>query len=301
MKQLELFNTKNIDDESRLRDARNFIKYIESCRIYFEEQFSEQGTFCFIVLDQKVSFTVGFDGCRYCVSVKEEPIFASEMANYADIAKSLRLAAYKLSFAEFLTGNTMMSISSRRPLELFGGEAEFLRRGIEYFTAKKTHFKNEKTIGLTLDEAKSRLLEIWDCLDSVWALLFRRLLPRFQHPLSECYIIRLFCILTWESAINEANKALKKGKDKSGYIYIIQSLTESTNYKIGRAKDAIERIHRLEVKLPFAIDVIHVISCSNRYDAERQMHERYKDRRLNGEWFKLTEEDIRDIKAIKTI
>jgi len=94
----------------------------------------------------------------------------------------------------------------------------------------------------------------------------------------------------------EIERRLSYEPAKPGYIYLI----ESTHgyYKIGLSRTPVQRIKTLGVKLPFPIKVQHLILTNHMYKAEKVLHEQYATKRVNGEWFDLTENDIADIKAI---
>jgi hypothetical protein len=82
-----------------------------------------------------------------------------------------------------------------------------------------------------------------------------------------------------------------------GYVYLIQST--SGYFKIGKAKDVQNRLKTFEVKLPFEVDLLHSIECDNYNQAESQLHERFKTKRVKGEWFNLTPDDVNYIKSIE--
>lgn len=85
-------------------------------------------------------------------------------------------------------------------------------------------------------------------------------------------------------------------KYKHGFVYLIKS---GETYKIGKAKRIDDRMSSISPVLPHPIELIHSIE-RDEYDAlELELHERFADKRLNGEWFALTEQDIEAIKAIK--
>jgi hypothetical protein len=86
-----------------------------------------------------------------------------------------------------------------------------------------------------------------------------------------------------------------------GYVYLIRAVTPDNHYKIGLSKEPVKRIVSMGVKLPFPIEVIHLIHASDRFLAEKTLHNRYVDKRVNGEWFELSAQDIQDICAIRTI
>lgn len=85
-------------------------------------------------------------------------------------------------------------------------------------------------------------------------------------------------------------------RDRSGFVYLIRS--DRGFYKIGHAKVTQKRMDRFHVKIPFEIELEHVIECVDRIKAERFLHKRYNSKRGNGEWFALTPEDVEWIKGI---
>ena len=58
------------------------------------------------------------------------------------------------------------------------------------------------------------------------------------------------------------------------------------------------RTRLFEVKLPFQITVEHYAYFENYSDAERSLHDTFRAKRLEGEWFDLRPEDISFIKTL---
>lgn len=85
-------------------------------------------------------------------------------------------------------------------------------------------------------------------------------------------------------------------EDRSGYVYLVQSPT--TNYKIGRSRNPDDRLKTFEVKLPFEVEYAHLIKCSDMYRAESILHARFDRRRVNGEWFNLSDAEVFFIKRM---
>jgi hypothetical protein len=48
----------------------------------------------------------------------------------------------------------------------------------------------------------------------------------------------------------------------------------------------------LRIQLPWPTEIINTINCLNYEAAERELHEWFKDKRTNGEWFLLDKEDV---------
>ena len=87
---------------------------------------------------------------------------------------------------------------------------------------------------------------------------------------------------------------------RGGYVYLLQG--QKGYYKIGHTKDPSDRYQTFKLKLPFAVEYLHLITCDDRRAAESMLHRCFAHRRIKGtEWFLLTEDDIRLIKSIQHI
>ena len=86
-------------------------------------------------------------------------------------------------------------------------------------------------------------------------------------------------------------------QSRPGHVYLIYS--ESGHYKIGKTRLWNNRLSQLTLLLPFKIHLVHLIAARDVTCAERIIHERYKDRRTIGEWFKLSEDDVNEICSIE--
>lgn len=84
--------------------------------------------------------------------------------------------------------------------------------------------------------------------------------------------------------------------ETAGFVYLLKSPT--TNYKIGRTKNPNDRLKTFEVKLPFEVEFEHLIQCVDMYRAEGILHHRFRYRRVNGEWFTLSDAEVFFIKRM---
>lgn len=82
-----------------------------------------------------------------------------------------------------------------------------------------------------------------------------------------------------------------------GHIYLIQA--DTGHYKIGRSRNVPERMKLFSVKLPFNFEMIHQFPCQDMYAAESDLHEIFSDKRINGEWFSLSSEDVSILTNVK--
>ena len=74
-----------------------------------------------------------------------------------------------------------------------------------------------------------------------------------------------------------------------GYVYIIQG---EDFFKIGCADSTEERINTFAPKLPFETEIVFTVKVKDKYGAENFLHTKFAGKRMNGEWFKLGEDDI---------
>jgi len=64
------------------------------------------------------------------------------------------------------------------------------------------------------------------------------------------------------------------------------------SYKIGRSNSVGRREYELAIQLPEKLKLIHKIRSDDPAGIEHYWHERFKEKRLNAEWFKLDGADV---------
>ncbi|MGK7379235.1 GIY-YIG nuclease family protein [Planococcus sp. 1R117A] len=108
-------------------------------------------------------------------------------------------------------------------------------------------------------------------------------------------------IYLFESNQYELEKVLESpnlpGK-APGYVYFVQEYMNGS-FKIGKTKNVEKRMNVFGVKLPFENKLIFLIKSGNHHQTEVAFHKHFADKRLEGEWFSLSKEDIAWIKAGK--
>lgn len=92
-----------------------------------------------------------------------------------------------------------------------------------------------------------------------------------------------------------------KRTTREGYVYVLTALHDDTVYKIGRTNNPSDRLRTFNVKLPFDVEYLHVIKTSDMHALEGQLHRKFGSKRVNGEWFKLDNDDLDYIAGLSMV
>jgi hypothetical protein len=80
------------------------------------------------------------------------------------------------------------------------------------------------------------------------------------------------------------------------YLYKVDS-----HYKIGKSKDSLRRGAELRLQTPSDPVMIHTIKTDDPTGVELYWDNRFKEKRMKGEWFKLNRDDVKAFKRWRRI
>lgn len=83
---------------------------------------------------------------------------------------------------------------------------------------------------------------------------------------------------------------------KSGYVYVLQ-MDGHPYYKIGRTVNISRRFGQISPQMPGRLIVVMAHRVDDAWRTESFLHDDFHWKRMNGEWFRLNEEDLREIRA----
>lgn len=78
--------------------------------------------------------------------------------------------------------------------------------------------------------------------------------------------------------------------NQSGFLYVLGD--NYGNYKIGITKDVAKRLSTYKTHMPYDPVIIKIVFCNGVRSVEKAIHNKFKSNRLNGEWFKLGQDDL---------
>ena len=81
-----------------------------------------------------------------------------------------------------------------------------------------------------------------------------------------------------------------------GHVYLLR---HNKAFKIGKSIDVTRRYREIKVQMPYVIEEVHVIETDDPSGIEAYWHNRFKDKRLEGEWFELCADDVKAFKRRK--
>jgi hypothetical protein len=80
---------------------------------------------------------------------------------------------------------------------------------------------------------------------------------------------------------------------RGGWVYLLKS---AYGFKVGRTRNIPNRMRSFGVKLPIIYTIPMCVWFEDHIEAEAAYHRLFADKHINGEWFKLEEQDIEKIR-----
>jgi hypothetical protein len=129
------------------------------------------------------------------------------------------------------------------------------------------------------------------CLEKMTAVID----SPFLHPRSRQWIVNRAFPFFLEKQHKQEKRKAKKRIPKAGFVYVLQA---DSYYKIGLSTNVEKRVKQLSTLPPFDVALIHKIETEDMHQLESELHERFAEKRANGEWFELSEEDLTWLKTL---
>lgn len=217
---------------------------------------------------------------------RECPLCGHSMVNIEELECSLdKQTQYRLWFEEY-------TYDIRFPHKWFCPHCDL-------FSVSEINFPNTKTYNTwTRNDKKSRT--------SMAAILFKHFPSlrsvAFQSNTYEYGWLldfngEFFYIVGTKGYVLNILGLTKQGTPQitQGYVYILKG---GGYYKIGRSTKPKHRVARLATQLPFRVRTIHTIKSSDCIELESRLHNKFADKRTNGEWFELEPKDEEWLKTL---
>jgi hypothetical protein len=91
--------------------------------------------------------------------------------------------------------------------------------------------------------------------------------------------------------LSELPEAKNKKKKISGYIYLLFDETIEV-YKIGLTKDLKNRVRGIQAQSCSRISLVKSVFTDDTFGNESRIHSMFENKRVQGEWFKLTDSEV---------
>jgi hypothetical protein len=129
---------------------------------------------------------------------------------------------------------------------------------------------------------RAEWLEIRERVDAFYDTYSDEAIEEYNDPVRE---------MRAREAIQNRQEAKTVKPPKAGYIYLICG-EETSWYKIGQSKSPKIRLKQLGTQGPFHCRLIHSFGVADMDGVESFLHEHFRSKRAQGEWFNLDAGDV---------
>jgi len=100
--------------------------------------------------------------------------------------------------------------------------------------------------------------------------------------------------------LNNEKKLDSEDKLTEGFVYLaLMKIGNQKRYKIGKAVLAARRVDQISIQLPEELKLVHHINTDDAFGIETYWHKRFHSKNTKGEWFSLSQGDVRAFKKRK--
>jgi hypothetical protein len=104
-------------------------------------------------------------------------------------------------------------------------------------------------------------------------------------------------VITLPVVIQASEPRIKRIRSTKGYVYLLREIN-GLHFKIGCTRNPDSRRETFGIQLPYRVEYEHLIQVDDMYALEMNLHSRFADKRVNGEWFNLEPSDVDYIKGL---
>lgn len=98
----------------------------------------------------------------------------------------------------------------------------------------------------------------------------------------------------YRRSLREDGPTARQPRIVSGHVYLVEC---DGRHKIGKAKKVSNRVGHFDTIYPKPVTLVAHARFDDMDGMERHLHAKYADRRIHGEWFDLSPEQVDEVKA----